>query len=178
MKFLYLRGAVFFTFIPVVLNLRLMDDGRSLKCTQKEVQCTAEFNNCMYNGWLIPSNFTPSGPDNLTAHVDVRSNMKGELEPVIVAEWKAKDDGSITHLKGTELGVMKSSTNEHLCVHFQFLNVFPSQRDRAGKKWSFSLDKVVVDPDSTYVVTASNLPKPNLQHTSYNIYRKVNVPGK
>ncbi len=27
----------------------------------------------------------------------------------------------------------------------------------------FFLDKVVVDPDSTYVVTVSNLPKPNLQ---------------
>ncbi|XP_016298650.1 interleukin-17 receptor A-like [Sinocyclocheilus anshuiensis] len=177
MKFLYLRGAVFFTFIPVVLNLRLVDDGRSLNCTQEKVQCTAEFNNCMYKEWLIPSNFTPSGPDDLTVYVDVRSNMKGDLEPVIVAEWKAKDDGSIIHLKGTELGVMKSSTNEHLCVHYKFLNAFKSMRNSAGTKWSFSLDKVVVDPDSTYVVTVSSLPKPNLQHTSYNIYRKVNVPG-
>ncbi|KAF4114749.1 interleukin 17 receptor A1a [Onychostoma macrolepis] len=177
MKFLYLRGVVFFIFIPVVLNLRLMDDGRELNCTQEEVQCTAEFNNCMYKGWLIPSNFTPSGPDDLTVYVDVRRNMKSDLEPVIVAEWKAKDDGSIIHLKGTELGVMKSSTNEHLCVHYKFLNHFKSMRNSAGEKWSFSLDKVVVDPDSTYVVTVSNLPKPNLQHTSYNIYRKVYVPG-
>uniref|UniRef100_A0A8C1R834 SEFIR domain-containing protein n=1 Tax=Cyprinus carpio TaxID=7962 RepID=A0A8C1R834_CYPCA len=134
MKFLYLRGAVFFTFIPVVLNLRLMDDGRSLNCTQEEIQCTAEFNNCMYKEWLTPSNFTPSGPDDLTVYVDVRSNLKGDLEPVIVADWKAKDDGSIVHLKGTELGVMKSSTIEHLCVHYKFLNVFKSMRDSAGKK--------------------------------------------
>uniref|UniRef100_A0A8C2DXV1 SEFIR domain-containing protein n=1 Tax=Cyprinus carpio TaxID=7962 RepID=A0A8C2DXV1_CYPCA len=134
MKFLYLRGAVFFTFIPVVLNLRLMDDGRSLNCTQEEIQCTAEFNNCMYKEWLTPSNFTPSGPDDLTVYVDVRSNLKGDLEPVIVADWKAKDDGGIVHLKGTELGVMKSSTIEHLCVHYKFLNVFKSMRDSAGKK--------------------------------------------
>ncbi|KAI2665460.1 Interleukin-17 receptor A [Labeo rohita] len=128
MKLLYLKGVVFFTFIPVVLNLRLLDDGWSLNCTQEEIQCTAEFNNCMYKEWLIPSDFTPSGPDDLTVKVDVRSNMEGDLEPVIVAEWKAKDD-------------------------------------------------VVVDPDTTYVVTASNLPKPNLEHTSYNVERKVHVPG-
>uniref|UniRef100_A0A8C1XTA4 SEFIR domain-containing protein n=1 Tax=Cyprinus carpio TaxID=7962 RepID=A0A8C1XTA4_CYPCA len=177
MKFLYMKGAVFFIFIPVVLNLRLMDDGRSLNCTQKDVQCTAEFNNCLYEEWLIPSDFTPSEPVDLSVYVDVRSNMKGDLEPVIVAEWKAKDDGSIIHLKGTELAVLKSSTNEHLCVHYKFLQVFNSMRNSANEKWSFSLDKVVVDPDSTYVVTVSNLPKPNLQHTSYNINRKVNVPG-
>ncbi|XP_016349435.1 interleukin-17 receptor A-like [Sinocyclocheilus anshuiensis] len=177
MKFLYLKGAVFFPFIPVVLNLRLMDNGRSLNCTREEVQCTAEFNNCLYKEWLIPSDFTPSEPDDLSVYVDVRSNMKGDVEPVIVAEWKAKDDGSIIHLKGTELAVLKSSTNEHLCVHYKFLQVFKSMRNSVGEKWSFSLDKVVVDPDSTYVVTVSNLPKPNLQHTSYNINLKVNVPG-
>lgn len=49
--------------------------------------------NCMYKGWLIPSSFTPNGPDDLTVYVDVRSNMKGDVEPVIVAKWKAKDDG-------------------------------------------------------------------------------------
>ncbi len=49
----------------------------------------------MYKEWLIPSDFTPSGPDDLTVYVDVRSNMNGDLEPVIVAEWKAKDDGGL-----------------------------------------------------------------------------------
>lgn len=49
--------------------------------------------NCMYKGWLIPSDFTPSGPDDLQVYVDVRRNMKDDWEPVIVAKWKAKDDG-------------------------------------------------------------------------------------
>ncbi|XP_051975062.1 interleukin-17 receptor A-like isoform X2 [Xyrauchen texanus] len=43
--------------------------------------------------------------------------------------------------------------------------------------WSFSLDKVVVDPGSMYVVTVSNIPKPNKQDTSYNIVKSVVVPG-
>ncbi|XP_067284095.1 interleukin 17 receptor A1a [Pseudorasbora parva] len=175
MNFLYLKGVVFFTFIPVVLNLALMDDGLSLNCTQTEVQCKAEFNNCLYKGWLIPSDFTPSGPDDLRVYVDVRRNMKDDLEPVIVAEWKAKDDGSIRYLNGTELSVVESSTNQNLCVHFNFLQVFKAMRT-AGKKWSFSLDKVVVEPGSKYVVTVSNLPKPNLQHTSYNVNRTIDVP--
>lgn len=49
----------------------------------------------MYDGLLKPSDFTPSGPDNLSVFIDVRTNTKGELEPVIVAEWKAKDDGGL-----------------------------------------------------------------------------------
>ncbi|KAK7149784.1 hypothetical protein R3I94_009179 [Phoxinus phoxinus] len=177
MSFLYLKGVVFFTFIPVVLNLKLMDNGLSLNCTQEEVQCEAEFNNCMYKGWLIPSDFTPSGPDDLKVYVDVRRNMNDDWEPVIVAKWKAKDDGSIKDLRGTELSVMKSSTNEHLCVHFNFLQRFTAMRNKANEKFFFSLDKVVVDPGSKYVVTVSNLPKPNLQHTSYNVNRTVDVPG-
>ncbi|XP_051547345.1 interleukin-17 receptor A-like [Myxocyprinus asiaticus] len=177
MSFLYLRGALFFTLVPVVLNLRVLDDGLSLNCTQEEVQCQANINNCMYDGWLKPSDFTPSGPDDLTVGIDVRNNTKGDLEPVIVAEWKAKDDGSIIFLNGTEFSVMKSSTNEHLCVHYMFLQKFKTMRKTDGEKWSFSLDKVVVDPGSTYLVTVSNLPKPNLQHTSYNINRSVVVRG-
>lgn len=177
MSFLYLKGAVFFTFIPVVLNLGLLDDGNSLNCTQEEVPCTAVFNNCLYKGWLIPSAFTPSAPDDFKVSFDVRENMEGDLEPVIVAEWKAKDDGSISHLNGTELSVMKSSTNQHLCVHYNFLKPFKTMRNRAGEKWSFSLDKVVVDPGSTYVVTVSNLPKPNLDHTFYNVRKTFQVPG-
>lgn len=49
----------------------------------------------MYDGFLKPSNFTPSGPDGLRVLIDVRTNKNGELEPVIVAEWKAKDDGGL-----------------------------------------------------------------------------------
>lgn len=177
MSFLYLRGVVFFTLIPVMLNMRVMDDGLSLNCTQKEVQCKPEFNNCMYDGLLKPSDFTPSGPDNLTVNIDVRTNIKGDLEPVIVAEWKAKDDGSIRFLEGTELSVTKLSTNAHLCVHYMFLQKFNSMRNSNGEKWAFSLDKVVVDPGLSYLVTVSNLPKPNLQHTSYNINKRVVVPG-
>lgn len=54
----------------------------------------------MYKEWLIPSDFTPSEPDNLTVYVDVRSNMKGDVEPVIVAKWNAKDDGGSLVVSG------------------------------------------------------------------------------
>lgn len=58
-----------------------------------EVWLFSSSDNCLYEEWLIPSDFTPSEPVDLSVYVDVRSNMKGDLEPVIVAEWKAKDDG-------------------------------------------------------------------------------------
>lgn len=36
----------------------------------------------------------------------------------------------------------------------------------------------MVDPGLTYLVSVSNLPKPNLEHSSYNINERVVVPGK
>lgn len=45
-------------------------------------------------------------------------------------------------------------------------------------QWSFSTDQLVLDPEQDYLVTVSNLPKPNLGYTGYNIEENVHVPGK
>ncbi|XP_046878963.1 interleukin 17 receptor A1a isoform X2 [Hypomesus transpacificus] len=67
------------------------------------------------------------------------------------------------------------SNNRPICVSYLFSNSI-GMRNRALEMWSFSLDRVVVEPGLSYVVTVSNLPKPNLMHTSYNISKRVEVP--
>ncbi|XP_070999238.1 interleukin-17 receptor A-like, partial [Oncorhynchus clarkii lewisi] len=131
--------------------------------------------NCLDPGWLKPWRYTPSSPVNLEVELDTRKDEEGHLVPVLVARWKAQDDGSISSLKGTELHVLKEATNQNLCVRYEFFDKM-SMRNPAYEKWSFSLDRVVVEPGLSYVVSVSNLPKPNLKHSGYNIDKHITVP--
>lgn len=49
--------------------------------------------NCIYEDWLKPQALTPTSPVDLNVHVNVTPDENGDLVPVIVAEWKARDDG-------------------------------------------------------------------------------------
>ncbi|XP_038838763.1 interleukin 17 receptor A1a isoform X2 [Salvelinus namaycush] len=131
--------------------------------------------NCLDPGWLKPRSYTPSSPVNLEVELDTRKDEEGHLVPVLVARWKAQDDGSISSLKGTELHVLKEATNQNLCVRYLFFDKIP-MLNPAHEKWSFSLDRVVVEPGLSYVVSVSNLPKPNLKHSGYNIHKHFTVP--
>ncbi|KAF5908349.1 interleukin-17 receptor A-like [Clarias magur] len=131
--------------------------------------------NCIYEEWMKSHSFTPTSPVDLKVHEDVTTDEKGDLVPVIVAEWKVRDDGSIKYLTGTEFQVTKQGSGEHFCVHYILRKEIPSMRDPFGELWSFSMDKVVVDPGETYLVLVSNLPKPNIAHTTYNINKTIKV---
>lgn len=37
--------------------------------------------------------YTPTSPRDLEVKVDVRRDANGDLHPVILAQWKARDDG-------------------------------------------------------------------------------------
>uniref|UniRef100_A0A4W4GLI9 SEFIR domain-containing protein n=1 Tax=Electrophorus electricus TaxID=8005 RepID=A0A4W4GLI9_ELEEL len=180
MNFMGLRAALILFFSCQVSSLHVLH-APSLNCTT-EVGIVAHSrvcpsDNCLYRGWLQEWQFTPSGPVDLEVHTDVRKDENGDLVPVIVARWKARDDGSISFLNGTELQVSKAASGQHLCVHYIFLQKFQSMRNPNGQQWSFSLDKVAVKPEETYFVSVTNLPKPNLYHTNYNITKIVVVPG-
>ncbi|KAJ7987974.1 hypothetical protein DPEC_G00318820 [Dallia pectoralis] len=147
----------------------------ALNCTQHGLNCTSEVTNCLDEDWLKPQIYTPSDPVNLEVDVDTREDEQGNLHPVLVSRWKAKDDGSIHFLKGTLLHVLMEATNQYVCVHYDFQNMI-AMRNPAKEMWSFSLDRVVVDPGLSYMVSVSNLPKPNLYHSDYNVFKQVTVP--
>ncbi|XP_029604918.1 interleukin-17 receptor A isoform X2 [Salmo trutta] len=147
----------------------------TLNCTQEGLRCEANINNCLDKGWLRPRLYTPNSPVNLEVELDTREDEEGHLVPVLVARWKAQDEGSIRFLKGTELHVLKEATNQNLCVRYEFFDKIP-MLNPAYEKWSFSLDRVVVEPGLSYVVSVSNLPKPNLKHSGYNVYKHITVP--
>lgn len=49
--------------------------------------------NCMDSRWLVVHTYTPSSPEDLQVSVGTRQDKKGHLQPVLLANWKIKDDG-------------------------------------------------------------------------------------
>ncbi|KAJ8245594.1 hypothetical protein GJAV_G00272420 [Gymnothorax javanicus] len=162
--------------VSVTLGLRILELP-PLNCTQEGLRCNATINNCLDEGWLKPRKFTPTGPEKLAVQLDVRADENGELVPVLVVNWTAQIDGSIQYMKGTEVHVLEMSINLNRCVHYVFAHKISPENKAPHKEWSFSLDRVVVDPDQKYMVSVYNLPKPNLGHDSYNVFKEITVPG-
>ncbi|XP_068163458.1 interleukin 17 receptor A1a isoform X2 [Antennarius striatus] len=131
----------------------------------------------MDSGWLDANRYTPSGPEALQASVGTRPDHRGLLQPVLVASWKIKDDGSISYLNATELHVLVMSTNQNICVRYSFKDKFHTMRSPSGEKWSFLADMIVLDPGQLYRVSVFNIPKPEMGHSSYDVSTDVIVAG-
>ncbi|XP_048864246.1 interleukin-17 receptor A-like [Brienomyrus brachyistius] len=163
------------TQIVLLSGLRILR-GPPPNCTQEGLGCRANINNCLDKDWLKPNDFTPTGPDQLQVTIEVREE-DGKQVPVLMVKWKARSDGSIKFLNGTEVHVLKMSSNQNFCVRYIFLNAINSMKNAYSENWSFSLDSLVVDPGQMYLVTVSNLPKPNMGHDIYNTSKDIVVPG-
>uniref|UniRef100_A0A3B4ZSW2 Interleukin 17 receptor A n=1 Tax=Stegastes partitus TaxID=144197 RepID=A0A3B4ZSW2_9TELE len=138
-------------------------------------QVRTDRDNCMDRGWLLAHEYTPSGPEQLEVSVDTRQDEEGRLQPVLCAKWKIKVDGSVRDLRATELHVLVMSTNQNLCVRYSFNDRLP-MTSPSGEKWSFSADMLVLIPGQTYRVSVFNIPKPEINHSTYDISTNVRVP--
>ncbi|XP_028616925.1 interleukin-17 receptor A isoform X1 [Grammomys surdaster] len=126
-------------------------------CAQEGLSCRVEKSTCLDDSWIHPRNLTPSSPKNIYTNLSISSTRHGELVPVLHVEWTLQTDASILYLEGAELSILQLSTNEQLCVKFQFLSKLQHHR----KRWRFSFSHFVVDPGQEYEVTVHHLPKPN-----------------
>uniref|UniRef100_A0A3Q3J1W6 SEFIR domain-containing protein n=1 Tax=Monopterus albus TaxID=43700 RepID=A0A3Q3J1W6_MONAL len=160
--------------VLVLLSVSLSSPVRVLRFPP--LNCSQQVTgNCMDRTWLNVNEYTPSSPEELQVSVDTRRDETGNLQPVLNATWKLKDDGSIRDLKASELNVLVTSTNQNLCVRYSFKHQLP-MRSPSGEKWSFSADMVVLNPGEGYWVSVFNIPKPELEHTPYDVSTEVNVP--
>ncbi|XP_049617409.1 interleukin 17 receptor A1a [Syngnathus scovelli] len=146
-----------------------------LNCSQQGLKCAVSFSNCLDSGWLKVRNYTPSGPQGLRVSITTIQDEAGHLQPVLLANWTIKDDGSISYLKATELHVMVVATNQHLCVRYSFEGKLP-MRNLHDDMWSFSANMLVLDPGHMYRVSVFNIPKPELGHSHYDVSKNIVVP--
>ncbi|KAJ8411378.1 hypothetical protein AAFF_G00173840 [Aldrovandia affinis] len=145
-------------------SLRLIE-WPPLNCTQEGLRCSANISACSDRGWVKPNYKTPTGPSwNPEPEVMGRRDERGELVPVIVLKWRAPAEGSIDALRGAMVRIMKQSSDQSLCVRYVFLDKIKQMLNPRRERWSFSLERVVVDPGQTYLVSISHLPIPEKGH--------------
>lgn len=149
--------------------------GPPLNCSQQDLMCTVQITNCVDSEWQYVHNYTPSSPEKLQVSVHTMQDETGHLQPVLFASWKLKDDGSIRYLKATEFHVLVTPTNQNLCVRYSFKEKLP-MRSPSGKKWAFSVNMLVLEPGQRYQVSVVNIPKPELNHSSYDVSTNITVP--
>ncbi|KAG7276619.1 hypothetical protein CRUP_025843 [Coryphaenoides rupestris] len=126
--------------------------------------------------WPNMTEYIPTAPEDLEARWEIHQDQWGNMVPVINARWKIRADGSISHLKGTELHVLLGATNQNLCVRYSFFQQLKT-KNPARENWSFSIATVEVEPGQTYRVSIFNIPEPELLHSEYDVSRVVTVPG-
>ncbi|KAM4819753.1 interleukin-17 receptor A [Thomomys bottae] len=142
------------------------------ECALEGLSCTFENSSCLDDSWVHPRNLTPSSPKLMKVQLDTALTQHGDRVPVLHIEWTLQTDASILYLEGTELSVLQLSTNEQLCVRFQFL----SQLQHHQKRWRFTFSHFVVDPGQDYEVTVHHLPKPFPDGDPNHQSRIVTVP--
>uniref|UniRef100_A0A3Q2I658 Interleukin-17 receptor A n=1 Tax=Equus caballus TaxID=9796 RepID=A0A3Q2I658_HORSE len=120
------------------------------------LNCTVKNSTCLDDSWLHPPHLTPSSPKDVQIQLHFAHTQQGDLLPVIHIEWTLQTDASILYLEGAELSVLQLSTNERLCVTFEFL----SRLKHHHKRWRFTFAHFVVEPGQEYEVTVHHLPKP------------------
>ncbi|XP_063072908.1 interleukin 17 receptor A1a isoform X2 [Engraulis encrasicolus] len=168
-------SSLFFMLISGIYGLEILKLPRN--CSQPELSCRVETDNCLDEVWLTDSMYTPTSPRDLEVKVDVSKDANGDLHPVILAQWKARDDGSIRFLKGAELSVLHLGTNQRICLKYIFLEKFPRMKKNISELWSFTSDPVIVVPDEQYHVAVASLPKPNYLHSYDKVEQRIPVKG-
>ncbi|XP_036815469.1 interleukin-17 receptor A [Oncorhynchus mykiss] len=149
-----------------------------LNCTQLDLQCSVQINNCSDEGWIIPRHQAPNGPlwhSGSQQHVFVRRGESGDLLPVMSLSWSLQINGGVINgTSGTEVHVTEEDSNKSICVRYIFHNKIQNMMIN-WKPWTFSLDRVVVDPENKYSVSIYNLPKPDLGN--YRLDKIFTIPG-
>ncbi|XP_048865296.1 interleukin-17 receptor A-like isoform X2 [Brienomyrus brachyistius] len=164
---------IIFAKITVTTNLRILEQQN---CTQEGLRCSVNItrSNCLDEYWKMPRWFTPTEPVWL-CKASARWDEMGHLVPVLMVEWKARRDGSITALKGAEVQVTEADSGQRVCIQYVFHDQIKRMVNPHGESWSFSVDRVAVLPGRTYTVSVSHLPKPDVGYVEEN--RICTVPG-
>uniref|UniRef100_G1KY25 Interleukin 17 receptor A n=1 Tax=Anolis carolinensis TaxID=28377 RepID=G1KY25_ANOCA len=144
---------------PLVPGLRLLSDARHFNCSQPGLLCLVRNSTCMDQSWLRSWEWTPSAPSSINVHVGTYFDAERKLVPVLKTEWKVATDASIRFLRGVELTVLQVSSNQQVCVQFDFQNDLLSQvSPSSGRPWNFSFNQFEVQPGQAYHVTVQHLP--------------------
>ncbi|XP_077196197.1 interleukin-17 receptor A [Paroedura picta] len=173
LRFVFLLGSV-----PILSGLRILNTQLPFNCSQTGLHCIVRNSTCLDRSWLVVSQWTPSAPGTLQVQAEVLSGEGGELLPVLNIQWTVATDSSIQVLQGAEVSVLQVSSNQLVCVQFNFQNNLVQQvKPDDRRPWSFSFNRFVVQPGQRYQVTVHHLPKLSTDGNQNCRNRSYTVPG-
>ncbi|XP_069759690.1 interleukin-17 receptor A-like isoform X1 [Narcine bancroftii] len=146
-------------------------------CSQQGLSCTVLSANCLDPSWFKPSEWTPSFPKELLVTINKQEKAKGFYVPVLSIRWKLGTDASIRYSQGIEISMQKWSTGEEKCIQYRFNHNITSQVNPQGEKWTFLSERLEVDPDQNYTVSACSLPRANVNQDNDCPTVTYAVPG-
>ncbi|KAJ8002662.1 hypothetical protein DPEC_G00161220 [Dallia pectoralis] len=170
----------FISGLPLSATLRALD-WPLLNCTQKNLPCSVQINKCSDEGWILPRPEAPVGPywspDSEQYVVGVRDDGRGDLVPVVNVSWSLRENNAISAVRGTEVHIHEETNNQLICIRYIFHSIIKQNSFIMNNwtHWTFSSDRVAVEPRHTYLVSVYNLPKPDVGN--YRIEKIITVPG-
>ncbi|KAM9096989.1 interleukin-17 receptor B isoform 2-T2 [Sarcophilus harrisii] len=143
--------------------------------SEQSIKCFPE--NGPSREWLVRNKLTPGGLRTL--HVDSVTSPKTNLDAVLLnISWVLKQDGSIQMLKATKICVDgKGQFLTHSCVRCNYTEVFQSQTSPDGGKWEFHYLGFPIKPETTYFISAHNIPPTNMNEDITTISVNFTSPG-
>eukprot|EP00062_Callorhinchus_milii_P009970 gi/632954327/ref/XP_007892899.1/ PREDICTED: interleukin-17 receptor A isoform X1 [Callorhinchus milii] len=148
-----------------------------MDCSQESLNCSIKISGCLDHSWLTPFKWTPSSPKEVMVNVSIQESEPGIFIPVLLIKWKLGTDASIRSYQGVQVSVQRQSDSHRSCLQYRFRNRIKSQLNPQREKWSFSLERFVVEPEYTYLVDVYSLPRRNINEYPDQGSMMFVVPG-
>ncbi|XP_066505725.1 interleukin-17 receptor A [Hoplias malabaricus] len=167
---------IMLSFVSLQVSLLGFIEWPLVQCSQPGLACKFHIgrSECSDNGQVKPRQESPGLPV-VELKTSTKTDKIKDIVPVLFLKFILPPDGSIHTLRETEVHVLEVATNSSLCVRYEFPENISQVFNQAEEQWSFTLDRIVVDPGLKYQVVVSNLPKPYVGKRSE--IRNISVPG-
>ncbi|KAL2093601.1 hypothetical protein ACEWY4_010913 [Coilia grayii] len=172
---------VFLIAFHLAVSLRIQQPVNSeyMDCSVNAI-CLFTLDNCSDEGLVTtdimkaPNSPVPKRSEPLISW-SLQRDTRGDLVPVLLLHWSAPLDDSVKTMQGSEVFVLEQGTNKSVYIRYMFNNKLPG-RNPDDEVWSFTCDRVVVDPGCQYSVSFSHLPKLNKSFDIRTITEAISIP--
>lgn len=141
------------------------------------MKCTSHLGNNPTEEWLRYHSSTPSVVHDIKAELIQAADNHGSKEPILKVSWSISVDGSIQVLNGTMISVRvigdHANVQQFRCTYRDFTDV----KKYTGHLANFSFNRFVVRPDTTYEISAYNLPTANINEDRPSKTEDFTTPG-
>ncbi|XP_069045601.1 interleukin-17 receptor B isoform X2 [Lepisosteus oculatus] len=136
---------------------------------QQGVKCVEQDHGTPPAEWLKEHALTPSDLRDLTVTVFQNEHLPKSTGPSLNISWSVSTDGSLQFLKATIINI---NGKQFRCNYLHPFNECSSQ-----DQWWFHFTDYIAKPESEYLVSALNIPPPNIKGEEPKKHRRIKTPS-